>query len=47
MIDAARRVGASDIEELALAAGARVSRIRVDEPDPVFFETPVPSVAAA
>jgi DNA polymerase III subunit epsilon len=46
MIDAARRVGAADIETLAVSTGVRVSQIRIDEPDPVFFEA-APAVAAA
>jgi DNA polymerase III subunit epsilon len=47
MIDSARRTGARDIGELAEAAGVRVSQIRVDEPDPAFFEAPAQVVAAA
>ncbi|AZS37292.1 DNA polymerase III PolC-type [Microbacterium lemovicicum] len=46
MIDAARRVGASDVAALAESAGVKMSRIRVDEPDPVFFESSAPTGAA-
>ena len=37
VIDAARRLGAADIAALTASAGVAMSRIRVDEPDPVFF----------
>ncbi|MFS0732553.1 3'-5' exonuclease [Microbacterium sp. 1P10UB] len=46
MIDAARRVGAADVTALAESAGVKMSRIRVDEPDPVFFESSAPTGAA-
>lgn len=45
LIDAARRVGAADVFALADAVGVRVSRIRMSEPDPVFF-APAPAETA-